>query len=93
MFTLNNIYLCIVDCQSKIPVIKKTENLSADSLILTCKIIFSEYGLPKKIMSDAGSNFVSDQFKQYCKKLNIEKATSSCHHQNIKFIKHTIKIH
>ena len=38
---------------------KKTESHSTDSLILTCKSIFSEYGLPKKIMSDAAGNFVS----------------------------------
>ena len=34
MFTLNNKqYLCIVDYHSKLPIIKKTEDLSADSLI------------------------------------------------------------
>ena len=50
MFTLHNRnYLCIVDYHSKFPVIKKMEDLSADSLILTCKIICSEYSLPKKI--------------------------------------------
>ena len=68
MFTVNNKhYLCIVDYHSKFPIIKKAENLSADSLILTCKVIFVEYGIPKKIMSDAGSNFISDKFKTFCK--------------------------
>ena len=28
---------------------KKTEDLAADSLILGCKIIVSEYGLPRNI--------------------------------------------
>ena len=55
MFTLHNKnYLCIVDFHSMFPVIKKMEDLLAESLILVCKIIFSEYGLPKKITSDAG---------------------------------------
>ena len=68
MFTLNNKhYLCIVDYHSKLPIIMKTEDLSAESLILTCKIIFEEYGIPKKIMSDSGSNFVSDKFKAFSK--------------------------
>ena len=41
MFTLNNKnYICILDYHSKFPVIKKKEDLSADSLILACKIIF-----------------------------------------------------
>ena len=51
MFTLNNKqYLCIVDYHSKFLNIKKMEDLSADSLILVCKIIFAEYGVPKIIM-------------------------------------------
>ena len=41
MLTLyNRNYLCFVDYHSKFPVIKKTEDLSADSLTLACKIIF-----------------------------------------------------
>ena len=100
MFTLNNKnYLCIVDCHSKFPVVKKAEDLSTDSFKLACKIIFSGCGLPKKIMSDAGGSFVSDKFKLLCKNLSIEQATlSSYHHQSngqgeacIKFIKCTIK--
>ena len=47
MFTLDNKrYLCLVDYHSKFPIVKKTEDLSADSLILTCKIIFAEYRIP-----------------------------------------------
>ena len=100
MFTLKNKhYLCIVDYHSKFPVIKKTEHLSADSLILISKVIFAEYGLPKKIMSDSGGNFVSDKFKTFCKSLNIQQAfSSSYHHQSngqeeacIKFVKCTLK--
>ena len=46
IFTLHNKnYLCIVDYHSKFHVIKQTEYLSTDSLILTCKNhFFSEYG-------------------------------------------------
>ena len=47
-----------------------------------CKVIFAEYGLPKKIWLDSGSNFVSDKFRTFCKSLNIEQAfSSSYHHQ------------
>ena len=81
MFNLHNRnYLCIVDYHSKFPVIKKAEDLSADSLILTCKIIFSEYGLPDKIISDAGSYFVSDKFKILKKNLSIEQTVSLSYH-------------
>ena len=81
IFTFNNKhYLCIVDYHSKFPIIKKTEDLSAGSLILTCKAIFAEYGLPKKIMFDSGGNFVSDKFRTFCKSLNIKQAFSSSYH-------------
>ena len=100
MFILNNKhYLCIIDYHNKFPFIKKTEHLSADSLILMCKVIFAEDGLPKKIMLDLCGNFVSNKFKTFCKSLNIKEAfLSSYHHQSngqveacIKFVKHTLK--
>ena len=31
----------------------------------------SDYGVLKEIMSDTGSNFVSNKLKQFCKDLNI----------------------
>ena len=34
--------------------------MSADSLILACKVIFSEFDLPKELMSDMSGNFISD---------------------------------
>ena len=100
MFTLNKKnYLCIIDYHGKFPIIKKTKDLSADSLIFTYKVIFLEYGIPKRKMSDAGGNFVSEKFKNFCKSLNIEQAVSlSCHHLSngqvevcINFLKHTLK--
>ena len=64
----------------------------------TVKIIFAKYGIPRKIMSDTGKNFVSDRFCQFCKTINIEQVVSLVyHHQSnghvkacIKFIKHTL---
>ena len=40
MFTLiNKTYLCIVDYHSKLPIVKKAEDLCTDNLMLICKII------------------------------------------------------
>ena len=100
MLTLNNKhYLCIVAYHSKFPVIKKAEDLSAKSLILTYKVIFAEYRIPHKIMSDTDSNFISDEVKTFYISINITQAfSSSYHHQSnrqveacTKFIKHTLK--
>ena len=95
----NKNYLCIVDYNSKFPVIKRLEGLSAQNLTNAVKIIFVEYGIPHKIMSDAGTNFISDRFRKFCKAINVEQATlPAYHHQSngqveacIKFIKLTFK--
>ena len=91
VFHFNNTnYLCIIDYNSKFPAIKRLEGLSAESLINRLKIIFAEYGIPQKIMSDAGTNFVSDRFQQFCKTINIEQTVAlvkAC----ITFIKCTFK--
>ena len=56
--------------------------------------MFSEYGLLKKIMPDAGAKFISDLFKRFYLSVNIEQTVllSYHHHSNgqvevcIKFI-------
>ena len=70
MFTLSSKnYLCIVGYHRKFLTVKKAQDMSADSLKLACKLIFfSEIGLPKKIMSDAGGNFISDKFRAVLQK-------------------------
>ena len=95
----NKNYLCIVDYDSKFPVIKGLEGLLVENLINTVKIIFAKYGIPQKIMSDTGTTFISDKFQQFCATVNVEQAASSAyHHQNngqvkacIKFMKSTFK--
>ena len=63
---------------------KEADSLRADDLVKVAKITFTDFGLSKKIISGAGTNFTSD--------------TSSYHHQSnghvkacIKFAKCTIK--
>ena len=99
-FSFNNKnYLCIVDYHSKFPVIKRLEGLSTENLTATAKVIFAEYGIPHKLMSDTGTNFILDRFRKFCSSLNIKQAVSSAyHHQSnwqvkacIKFIKCTFK--
>ena len=95
----NKHYLCIVDYNSKFPVIKRLEGLSVENLINMVKVIFTEYGKTWKIMSDAGTNFISDRFWQFCKSINVEQVISSAYHHVsngqveacIKFIKCTFK--
>ena len=78
---------------------KKADGLSADGLIRAAKIVFTEFGLPKKTILDAGMNFISDK-GQFCRVLDIDQSIiSPYHHQKnrqveacIKFVKHAIKM-
>ena len=66
IFTIkNNTLLCIANYYSKFQVTEKTDGFSAENLIRAIKIVFAEFGLPKKIVSNAGTNFISDKFRQF----------------------------
>ena len=100
VFNFNNKnYLCIVDYHSEFPMVKRLEGLSAENLITTVKVIFAKYGILHKLMSDAGTNFVSDKFWKFCNSINVKQVVSSAyHHQSngkvkscIKFIKQMFK--
>ena len=100
IFHFNNInYLCVLDYNSKFPIVQKLQGLSAEHLINAVSAIFAEYGIPRKLMSDAGTNFVSEKFRCFCRSINMEQAVSlAYHHQSngqieacIRFIKQTFK--
>ena len=42
----NKNYFCIIGYNSKFPIIKRVQGLSAENLTNTVKIIFTEYGIP-----------------------------------------------
>ena len=89
----NKNYLCIVDYHSKFPMVKRLEGLSAENLTATVKVIFTEYGILHKLISDAGTNFVSDKFQKFCNSITVEQAVSSAyHHQSNGQIKAYIKL-
>ena len=68
IFQLNNKnYLCIVVYHSKFLVVKKMKGLSAESLISTLKVVFAEYSIPKRVLLDAGSNFISEKCRNVSK--------------------------
>ena len=82
LFQVNDTnFLYIVDYFSKFLIIKWAGQVSDLSLIACCKSAFPEYGLPKKILSDLGPNFISERFMNFCKSLNIKQALSSSFHR------------
>ena len=71
-FDKNKTLLCIGDYHRKFPIVKTAHSLAADDLVQAAKIIFAKFRLPKKIISDAGLNFILDPFRQFCGQMNIE---------------------
>ena len=69
--------LCSVDYHSKFPIIKKVKSLSAGNLVEATKLIFVEYGLLKKIVSDVGTNCTAETFNDFCSKMNIMQTITS----------------
>ena len=45
-------HLFIIDYCCKFPIVKKVNSLSTDNLVQMTMLIFVEYGLPKKFVSD-----------------------------------------
>ena len=94
IFHFNNInYLCVVDYNSKFPIIRKLQGLLAEHLINAVTAIFAKYGIPCKIMSDAGTNFVSERLRQFCQSINVDQAVSlAYHHQSNGQVEACIKL-
>ena len=97
---INETLLCIVYYYSTFLVVKRADGLSADDLVRATKDVFTEFGLPKKLVSDSGMSFISGQLKQFLQvaELRLGDITSSYNHQSngqveacINFVKYNVK--
>ena len=87
------IYLCVVDHHSKFPIVKELLDNSMHSLKEAFKDIISEHGIFGELVSDAGTNFTSDEFPKFCKMLDIKsKITSSYQHSSNGQVENCIKL-
>ena len=66
IFTLKNThYLLTVDYFSWFPIVRKLQSLHSVSVIKHLKEIFIEIGVPRCIVSDSGTQFTSQEFKDF----------------------------
>ena len=73
-------YLLIVDYYSRYPIIRKLENITARTVSTKFTSVILEFGIPKIIIADFGTQYTSEDFRSRCKALNIELKFSSPHH-------------
>ena len=70
-------YLLTVDYFSQFPVVRKLQSLHSLSVIKILKEIFTIVGIPKCIVSDGGTQFTSQEFKDFMRDWQIDHRITS----------------
>ena len=71
-------YLIIADYYSKFPVVRKMPNQFTSGVIIgATKQIFSEYGIPRRVISDNGPQYSSCMYRDFAKEWCFDHVTSS----------------
>lgn len=78
LFELDRLhYLLVVDYYSKYVEVVYLSNLRSDTVIAKMKGMFSRFGIPKKIVTDNGTQFTSAEFTEFSKAWEFNHVTSS----------------
>ena len=78
----NNKFLAMVDSYSKWIEIKDANSWKTDNTIKTLKLWFSQFGIPKQLVSDNGVQFTSTEFKSFIEKTGINHIRTAIYHQS-----------
>ena len=70
-------YLLITDYFSKFPVVRKVSSTAASPTVRAMKGVFSEYGIPKKVVSDNGGHFTAYECEKFAEMYDFEFVLSS----------------
>lgn len=74
------VWLIVVDALSKWVEVRKVVDMNANTLCGTMDNIFATFGLPQTIVSDNGRQFVSQQFREFCRVRGIRQVTAAPYH-------------
>ena len=78
IFSLRNTqYLLVIDYFSWFPVIKQLQSLHSVSVIKHLKDIFTEIGVPRNIVSDGGTQFTLQEFRDFTRTWGIQHTVTS----------------
>ena len=73
-------YLLIVDYYSKFIAVENLKNSQSETVINKCKKVFSQFGIPKELITDNGPEFSSHKFRSFSKTWDILHKTISPHY-------------
>ena len=81
LFTIkSDTYLVVVDNLTKYWDIEELSEISAQSVVLQTKKIFSRHGVPEFVISDNGPQYISQEYKRFAEEWNFQHYTSSPHY-------------
>ena len=73
-------FLVCVDAFSKWPEVIPMTSTAAPQLVKVMKTLFARWGLPKKVISDNGPEFISDEFESFLTQNGVSHRTSPVGH-------------
>ena len=77
-------FLLVVDVTSRFPVVRILSNETTKSVINSLKGVYCNFGLPRRVLSDNGPCFRSQEFIDFHTKLNVLVEKSSAYnHQSV----------
>jgi len=77
---LNSMFLIIVDAHSKWIDAHIMRNITSATTIETLRAVFATHGLPRKVVTDNGPSFVSEEFRSFLSQNGIVHVTSAPYH-------------
>ncbi|XP_015778003.1 PREDICTED: uncharacterized protein K02A2.6-like [Acropora digitifera] len=76
----NSMFLVVVDAHSKWPEVIPVSSTTSSSTIEVLRDLFARFGIPEQIVSDNGTQFVSEEFQAFVKSNGIRHITSAPYH-------------
>ena len=73
-------WLILIDAYSKWPEVHEMSETTSKVTIQQLRKIFAVQGLPELIVTDNGSQFVSEEFKSFCQQRGIQHNTITPYH-------------
>ena len=75
-----SMFLVVVDAHSKWPEVIPVSSTTSSSTIEVLRDLFARFGIPEQIVSDNGTQFVSEEFQAFVKSNGIRHITSAPYH-------------
>ncbi|XP_033733620.1 uncharacterized protein K02A2.6-like [Pecten maximus] len=77
---MDSMFLIVVDSHSKWPEVYPMKSTTTSLTIEKLRILFSQYGIPRQLVSDNGPQFTSKEFEMFMKQNGIRHITSAPYH-------------